>query len=69
MPFVGRLASGPSWPQRIMRLAMKQILITSLLVVATCGRSELPPNYMRFSRQLGMRPGGSLGAWAAEKLH
>ena len=26
MGFVGRLASGPSWPQRITRLAMKQVL-------------------------------------------
>src|SRR6185295_15818889 len=26
MAFVGRLASGPSWPQRITRLVMKQVL-------------------------------------------
>src|SRR5215471_5853939 len=29
--FVGRLASGPSWPQRITRLAMKQVLAFLLL--------------------------------------
>jgi heme-degrading monooxygenase HmoA len=28
MPFVGRLASGPSWPQRITRLVMKQVQIS-----------------------------------------
>src|SRR5499427_3987577 len=37
MAFVGRLASGPSWPQRITRLVMKQVLTTDLLVIGSGG--------------------------------